>query len=100
MIQPSILRWSKEDLYHSSSTAPSFLAVKSSRLREVRTWSWGWRENGSDVSGIGGGIVLDGERAVFGDAEITGGVEMAGEDLGGAVEREKGELGVALVLRK
>src|SRR5271169_6463500 len=41
MIQPSILRLSKEESYQSSSTAPSFLAVKSSRLREVRTLSLG-----------------------------------------------------------
>src|ERR1700751_3371674 len=41
MIQPSILCLSKEELYQSSSTAPSFLAVKSSRLREVSTLSLG-----------------------------------------------------------
>jgi len=51
----------------------------------------------SDVSGIGGSVVLDSERAVLGDAEIAGEVEMAGENFGGAVEREVGELGVTLI---
>src|SRR5580658_813598 len=37
IIQPSILRLSKEESYQSSSTAPSFLAVKSSRLSDVTT---------------------------------------------------------------
>src|SRR6516164_922191 len=41
MIQPSILRWSKEDSYQSCSTEPSFLAVNSSRLRLVRTLTLG-----------------------------------------------------------
>jgi len=40
---------------------------------------------------------LNGERAVIGDAEITAEIEMIGQDFGGAVQREIGELGVALI---
>src|SRR5580698_2584754 len=41
MIQPSILRLSNEESYQISSTVLSFFAVKSSRLREVRTLTLG-----------------------------------------------------------
>src|SRR5215468_9171888 len=49
-IQPSTLRWSNEDSYQISSTAPSFFAVKSSELREVRTLSFGEESEAAPTS--------------------------------------------------
>jgi hypothetical protein len=72
MIQPSILRLSKEESYQSSSTAPSFLAVKSSRLRVVRTLSFGLaREATATSPGSEGVSYWRAKGVVFGDAEIA-----------------------------